>query len=150
MALALERFLVPGIVTDEHAAYAEALCKVCTSLTKGWFRDFAVQSWPKVCWRLCIYTCGRMNSLTTLEHSRLLRHQVKNLDRDLLAIVREHAEPLRVICKQAHEAAEMERRKKAEQELAAALSAPDPGAPKGGVYLYCAVGIACGMLYYAL
>jgi hypothetical protein len=49
MAIALERFLVPGVTADIQTAYSEALLRVCTSLTKGWFRQFAVDHWPQVC-----------------------------------------------------------------------------------------------------
>jgi hypothetical protein len=48
MAIALERFLVPGVTADAQTAYSEALLRVCTSLTKGWFRQFAVDHWPQV------------------------------------------------------------------------------------------------------
>ena len=43
--IALERFLIPGREKYATAAYMKALQKVCTSLTSGWFRDFAIWNW---------------------------------------------------------------------------------------------------------
>ena len=54
MAIALERYLIPGEITDPATAYTAALGKVCTSLTKGYFREFAVQHWPEVCAFVCV------------------------------------------------------------------------------------------------
>ena len=48
MALALERYLLPGVINDQREAYATALQKVCTTLTKGFFRQFAVDHYPEV------------------------------------------------------------------------------------------------------
>lgn len=46
--LAIERSIVPhpGALTDE-AAFRLALTKVCTSITSGWFRDFAWENFDK-------------------------------------------------------------------------------------------------------
>lgn len=46
MVIALERFLIPGLDQYAYSAYNKALKKVCTSLTSGWFRDFAIWNWP--------------------------------------------------------------------------------------------------------
>lgn len=43
--IALERFLIPGRERFVNVAYQKSLQKVCTSLTSGWFRRFAVMNW---------------------------------------------------------------------------------------------------------
>src|SRR5690606_24333269 len=48
MAIALERFIIPGFVHDSQIAYSMALRKVCTTLTKGWFRDCAIDHYPEL------------------------------------------------------------------------------------------------------
>src|SRR5690606_6535747 len=48
MAIALGRFIIPGFVHDSQIAYSMALRKVCTTLTKGWFRDFAIDHYPEL------------------------------------------------------------------------------------------------------
>ena len=42
MTIALERYLLPDREKDAQTAYTKALIRVCTTLTKGWFREFAV------------------------------------------------------------------------------------------------------------
>jgi hypothetical protein len=47
--IATERFLVPNNWDyNKKVAYNKALQKVCTTLTKGWFRDFAIENYPEV------------------------------------------------------------------------------------------------------
>jgi len=47
--IATERFLVPkDWEYPAKAAYMKALQKVCTTLTGGWFRDFALDNYPSV------------------------------------------------------------------------------------------------------
>lgn len=46
MVLALERFVLPKLIIDTNQAYIEALSKVCTTVTKGWFREFAINHYP--------------------------------------------------------------------------------------------------------
>lgn len=47
--LALERAIIPhGVDTDK--AFKKALEKVCTSITSGWFREFAYDNYDKVMW----------------------------------------------------------------------------------------------------
>ena len=49
MVIALERRILPnepGSV-DAGAAYAWALKRICTTLTSGWFRSFAIDTWPE-------------------------------------------------------------------------------------------------------
>jgi hypothetical protein len=52
-ALALERVLIPamdlGIDCAEGYAFQHALRRICTSLARGWFRDFAIDQYPEVC-----------------------------------------------------------------------------------------------------
>jgi len=50
MVLALERFLLPGLLTDQQEAYHIAISRICTTITKGWFREFAIDHYPEV-WR---------------------------------------------------------------------------------------------------
>lgn len=49
MVIALERKVLPKLLNgepyDASAAFAWALMRVCTSLTSGWFRDFALDNW---------------------------------------------------------------------------------------------------------
>lgn len=48
--IALERFIIPngGEASQEQQqeAFDKALMKICTTLTGGWFREFAVENWP--------------------------------------------------------------------------------------------------------
>lgn len=47
--IATERFLVPSNWTDNcKLSYFKALRKVCTTLTSGWFRDFAIDEYPSI------------------------------------------------------------------------------------------------------
>jgi len=50
MAIALERFVIPSLVSDTpitaEDAYGRALQRICTTLTSGWFRDWAIDHWP--------------------------------------------------------------------------------------------------------
>ena len=50
MVIALERQIIPMLPkqTDAAAAYAWAVSRICTTLTSGWFRDFAIDNWPAV------------------------------------------------------------------------------------------------------
>lgn len=51
--IAIERFLVPhNWDYPVRHAYIKALDKVCTTLCSGWFRDFAIDNYPKV-FELC-------------------------------------------------------------------------------------------------
>lgn len=50
-SIALERVMIPFIMTrnkfyDYHKAYEWALMRVSTTLTKGWFKEFAIENWP--------------------------------------------------------------------------------------------------------
>lgn len=51
-ALALERVLIPaedlGEACDERRAFQHALRRICTSLARGWFRDFAIDHHPEI------------------------------------------------------------------------------------------------------
>ncbi len=47
--IAMERFVVPSDYKYiPKLAYLKALAKVCTTLTSGWFRDFAIDNYPKI------------------------------------------------------------------------------------------------------
>ncbi|RIA96677.1 hypothetical protein C1645_815101 [Glomus cerebriforme] len=58
MDIMLERYLVPMISKNQETSYNLALVRICTTLTKGWFRQFAIDNYP----------------------------QLSNLDKDLLSI----------------------------------------------------------------
>lgn len=51
-ALALERVLIPaqdiGVSYDENRAFQHALRRICTTLARGWFRDFAIDHYPEI------------------------------------------------------------------------------------------------------
>lgn len=45
--IAIERFMIPKEWDfNTHIAYNRSLKKVCTTLCKGWFRDFAIDNYP--------------------------------------------------------------------------------------------------------
>lgn len=47
--IACERFMVPsGWKHYQKLAYFKALHKVCTTLTSGWFRDWAIDNYPEI------------------------------------------------------------------------------------------------------
>ena len=48
MVIALERYLIPMISKNHKTAYHLALNRVCTTLTKGWFRQFAIDNYPRL------------------------------------------------------------------------------------------------------
>jgi hypothetical protein len=48
MVIALERYLLPKYALDSTSAYKSALIRICTTLTKGWFRLFAVDNFPRL------------------------------------------------------------------------------------------------------
>src|SRR4051794_1161326 len=48
MAITLERYLIPMISKDQEASYRSALVRICTSLTKGWFRQFTIDNYPRL------------------------------------------------------------------------------------------------------
>ena len=48
MVIALERYLIPTISKNQEASYHLALNRICTSLTKGWFRQFAIDNYPRL------------------------------------------------------------------------------------------------------
>jgi hypothetical protein len=47
MVIALERFIIPGRIKSQRVAYLKALEKICTTLTSGWFRDFAIDNYQE-------------------------------------------------------------------------------------------------------
>lgn len=47
--IAIERIMVPnGWYHSPKGAFSQALRKVCTTLTSGWFRDFAIDNHPRI------------------------------------------------------------------------------------------------------
>ncbi|POG71333.1 hypothetical protein GLOIN_2v1606934, partial [Rhizophagus irregularis DAOM 181602=DAOM 197198] len=48
MVIALERYLIPMSSKNQDTSYRSALVKICTSLTKGWFRQFAIDNYPRL------------------------------------------------------------------------------------------------------
>jgi hypothetical protein len=48
MVIALERYLIPMISKNHESSYQSALFRICTSLTKGWFRQFAIDNYPRL------------------------------------------------------------------------------------------------------
>lgn len=59
--IATERFMIPKDWNfNPKQAYYMALKKVCTTLCSGWFRDFAIDNFPKV---LGMYDPERFNSV---------------------------------------------------------------------------------------
>jgi hypothetical protein len=48
MVIALERFLLPKLSSDPSAAFMSALTRICTTLTKGWFREFSIDNFTRL------------------------------------------------------------------------------------------------------
>ena len=48
MVIALERYLIPNISSNQVTSYHSALTRICTYLTKGWFRQFAIDNYPRL------------------------------------------------------------------------------------------------------
>jgi hypothetical protein len=48
MAIALERYLIPMISKNQENSYKLALARICTTLTKGWYRQFAIDNYPRL------------------------------------------------------------------------------------------------------
>ncbi|GBB84449.1 hypothetical protein RclHR1_11000005 [Rhizophagus clarus] len=48
MTIALESYLITGVSKNQETSYNLALARICTTLTKGWFRQFAVDNYPKL------------------------------------------------------------------------------------------------------
>lgn len=91
-ALALERVVIPAIETgrtaDARHAFLHALRRICTDLTTGWFRDFAVEHYPEVIEFDTDYV-GRFRA--ALERSDLVRRAERPAKADLEALVEEVA-----------------------------------------------------------
>lgn len=65
--LATERFLVPSnFEYNPKAAYLKALEKVCTTVTKGWFRDFAIDNYPAV---ISVYNSNKIKEVQKILQS---------------------------------------------------------------------------------
>ena len=48
MVIALERYLIPMISKNQETSYLSALVRICTTLTKGWFRQFAIDNYSRL------------------------------------------------------------------------------------------------------
>src|SRR5436190_11932539 len=48
MVIALERYIIPMISKNQETSYRSALVRICTSLTKGWFRQFTIDNYPRL------------------------------------------------------------------------------------------------------
>ena len=48
MVITLERYLIPMISKNQETSYHSALVRICTTLTKGWFRQFAIDNYPRL------------------------------------------------------------------------------------------------------
>ena len=48
MVIALERYLIPMASKNHETSYQLALIRICTTLTKGWFRQFAIDNYPRL------------------------------------------------------------------------------------------------------
>ena len=70
--LATERFLVPSnFGYNTKAAYLKALEKVCTTVTKGWFRDFAIDNYPSV---ISVYNPSKIKEVqSVLQQQQVLQ-----------------------------------------------------------------------------
>jgi hypothetical protein len=52
--IALERYIIPqhgDNCNDYFDCYKRALKRICTTLTSGWFRDFAIENYNQAVWR---------------------------------------------------------------------------------------------------
>jgi hypothetical protein len=54
MVIALERFVIP-YSENYRLAFFKSLEKICTTLTSGWFRDFAIDNWQEIVYDLHDY-----------------------------------------------------------------------------------------------
>ena len=48
MVIALERFLIPGTITDQKIAFRQGLIKLTKDLCKGWFQDFIIDNFSQI------------------------------------------------------------------------------------------------------
>ncbi|CAB4446961.1 unnamed protein product [Rhizophagus irregularis] len=48
MTIALERYLIPMVSKNQETSYNLALARICTTLFKGWFCQFAIDNYPKL------------------------------------------------------------------------------------------------------
>ena len=46
--IAIERFILPNKGYPPKFAFSKAITRICTNLTSGWFRDFAIENWPEI------------------------------------------------------------------------------------------------------
>lgn len=70
--IALERFIIPKIENGEkhmspEMAFDKALEKICTTLTSGFFRDFAIDNWQKIRSNISCYLGSFLSHKDNLE-----------------------------------------------------------------------------------
>ncbi len=66
MVIAAERFLIPvGWEYHPKLAYSKALEKVCTTLTSGWFRDFAIDHYPEILYSYDVSKFDKVKNILT-------------------------------------------------------------------------------------
>lgn len=46
--IAIERYLIPRPTYPARFALDASISRICTTLTSGWFRDFAIENWPEI------------------------------------------------------------------------------------------------------
>lgn len=46
--ISIERYLIPEPKFPVKFAFGKAVSRICTTLTSGWFRDFAIENWPEI------------------------------------------------------------------------------------------------------
>lgn len=65
--LALERSQIPYPETDPKKSFDMALMKVCTSITSGWFREYAWENYDRIQHMYYQYTKAGLNYVTLFE-----------------------------------------------------------------------------------
>src|SRR3954471_14591001 len=75
MVIALERYLIPMISKNQETSYHSALVRICTTLTKGWFRQFAIDNYPRL---------SNLNKdLLSIAHDIISSHPLKQKKLDM-------------------------------------------------------------------
>src|SRR5215469_14607824 len=76
MAIALERYLIPMISKNQETSYNLALIRICTTLTKGWFRQFAIDNYPRL--------SNLDKDLLSIAHDIIQKYPLKQKKPDIL------------------------------------------------------------------
>ena len=75
MAIALERYLIPKVSGNQEISYRSALTRICTSLTKGWFRQFAIDNYPRL--------SNLDKDLLSIAHNIINNHPLQQIKPDI-------------------------------------------------------------------